>query len=60
MSTRKLLWNRPAALAMIMFLFVACFAVRLNAQGYGKINGTVTDPSGAVVTGATVTATEVK
>jgi hypothetical protein len=45
---------------MIMFLFVACFAVRLNAQGYGKINGTVTDPSGAVVTGATVTATEVK
>jgi hypothetical protein len=44
---------------MIVFLFIACSAARLNAQGYGRIAGTVTDPSGAVVAGATVTATQV-
>ena len=32
----------------------------MHAQGYGTISGTVTDPSGAVVTGASVTATEVQ
>lgn len=31
----------------------------LNAQGNGSINGTVTDPTGAVVAGAEVTATQV-
>jgi hypothetical protein len=31
---------------------------RAVAQGYGSINGTVTDPSGAVVAGAKVTATQ--
>lgn len=31
----------------------------LHAQGDGSINGTVTDPSGAVVAGAEVTATQV-
>jgi hypothetical protein len=39
---------------------VAAFATaRLNAQGYAKIVGTVTDPSGAVVPSATVTATQI-
>ena len=38
---------------------VAAFATaRLNAQGYAKIVGTVTDPSGAVIPSATVTATQ--
>ena len=32
----------------------------MHAQGYGSISGTVTDPSGAVVAGASVIATEVK
>jgi len=45
--------------------FVAVFAVsvcipgRLAAQGFGSINGTVTDATGAVVAGAEVTATQV-
>jgi hypothetical protein len=47
---------------------IGCFAAalamcvwapgRLNAQGFGTINGTVTDASGAVVGGAEVTATQ--
>ena len=36
-------------------LFVA--TLPLCAQNYGEINGTVTDPSGAVISGATVTVT---
>jgi Carboxypeptidase regulatory-like domain len=50
-------------------LKISCFAMalamsvcapgRLSAQGYGSINGTVTDASGALVGGATVTATQV-
>ncbi len=45
--------------------FVAVLAMsvsisgRLSAQGFGSINGTVTDASGAVVAGAEVTATQV-
>ena len=35
-----------------------CFSGRLSAQGFGSINGTVTDASGAVVAGAQVTATQ--
>ncbi len=40
---------------------LVCVSVpgRLSAQGFGSINGTVTDASGAVVTGAEVTATQV-
>jgi hypothetical protein len=34
-------------------------AIGLHAQGYGTISGTISDPSGAVVTGATVTAADV-
>ncbi|MGD0156481.1 MAG: carboxypeptidase regulatory-like domain-containing protein [Terracidiphilus sp.] len=35
-----------------------CIPGRLFAQGFGSINGTVTDTSGAVVAGAEVTATQ--
>jgi hypothetical protein len=35
-----------------------CLPMGLFAQGFGRINGTVTDASGAVVTGAEVSATQ--
>jgi Carboxypeptidase regulatory-like domain len=52
---RTLKWVGWAALASTLL-----FAIpqRLAAQGYGSINGTVTDATGAVVSGATVTATQ--
>jgi len=43
---------------MIAILFITCTTARLNAQGYGTISGTVSDPSGAVIATATVTATQ--
>src|SRR5260370_21187291 len=46
--------NRIALLAL--FLVIPIFAF---SQGFGRIVGTVTDPSGAVMVGANVTATEV-
>ncbi len=49
-----------AALVAIVCLSFSFSATNLHAQGYGSISGTVTDPSGAVVTGATVIATEVQ
>jgi hypothetical protein len=39
-------------------MLIVCAAARLNAQGYAKIVGTVTDTSGAVIPSATVTATQ--
>lgn len=45
-------------IATVISLFIVIFATNLHAQGYGTINGTVTDPSGAVVASATVTATQ--
>jgi Carboxypeptidase regulatory-like domain len=41
---------------MVLSLFVALTSTGLRAQGYGTISGTVSDPSGAVIAGATVTA----
>jgi Carboxypeptidase regulatory-like domain len=38
------------------FLFLSCFAVSVRAQVSANISGTVTDPSGAVVSAAAVTA----
>ncbi len=43
---------------MVLLLFIACAATRLHAQGYASIVGTVTDPTGAVVPSATVTAVQ--
>jgi GT2 family glycosyltransferase len=40
-------------------LLVAAFCVTAFAQGTSTLTGTVTDPNGAVVSGATVTATNV-
>ena len=40
-------------------LFVAALCVTAFAQGTSTLTGTVTDPNGAVVSGATVTATNV-
>src|ERR1700686_4519198 len=43
----------------VLFLLVLAFVVTTNAQTFrGAINGTVSDPSGASVPGATVKATE--
>jgi hypothetical protein len=47
-----------ARFAAIAFLFAVCSVARLHAQGYGSIVGTVTDSSGAMVAGATITATQ--
>jgi hypothetical protein len=49
-----------AAMAAVICLCLSFAATNLHAQGYGTISGTVTDPSGAVVTGANVVATEVQ
>src|ERR1017187_8101048 len=58
MKATKFFWNCSARLALIAFLLIACTTGRLNAQGYGTISGTASDPSGAVVASATVTATQ--
>src|ERR1035438_2159028 len=50
-------WNSARTIAIVSLLIV-CAAARLNAQGYAKIVGTVTDTSGAVIPSATVTATQ--
>src|SRR5437899_5454320 len=45
---------------VLAILVVLCVAVGVNAQTFrGAINGTVTDPSGAVVPGAQVKATNI-
>lgn len=49
-----------AAIFAVLCLALGFSAANLHAQGYGTISGTVTDSSGAVVTGATVVATEVQ
>lgn len=47
------------ALWMMALGLIICFApASLHAQGFGTISGTVTDPSGALIPGATVTATQ--
>ncbi|PWT94866.1 MAG: TonB-dependent receptor, partial [Blastocatellia bacterium] len=50
--------QRAFAIAATMFFILGLAAVA-NGQGFGKIVGTVRDPSGAVITNATVTAREV-
>jgi hypothetical protein len=43
----------------LLLFCMSLFSGLVHAQGFGKIVGTVTDPSGAVIAGARVTATEV-
>ena len=45
-------------LATVGMLYL-CFAGALHAQGFGSINGTITDSTGAAIPGAQVTATQV-
>src|ERR1700727_825814 len=58
-GTYFLCCNSSVRHAMIVLLFfIACAATRLHAQGYASIVGTVTDPTGAVIPSATVTAVQ--
>lgn len=47
-----------ASVAAILAFCLAFSAGSLHAQGYGTISGLVTDPSGAVIPSATITATQ--
>ena len=56
-ATTQLLWS--GLLTLFLSLFLAA-APTLHSQAiYGSINGTVTDSSGAVVSGATITVTDI-
>lgn len=44
-------------MALMLAIVVPFLSIRLNAQVVNGIHGTVTDPSGAVITGASVTVT---
>jgi hypothetical protein len=53
--------SRLIMLAGTVAVICLCFgfsAASLHAQGYGTISGTVADPSGAVIPGATISATQ--
>jgi hypothetical protein len=52
--------SQLVAVAVVVSLCIALSATGLHAQGYGTISGTVSDPSGAIVPGASVIATEVQ
>jgi hypothetical protein len=54
----RFLYRTLSSVAAIVAFCFALAAANLHAQGYGTINGTVTDSTGAVVTGAEVRATQ--
>jgi hypothetical protein len=62
MNSKNLLFQSnslaKAAVTMIASAFIVCSSASLHAQGYGTISGAITDPSGALVPSATVTATQ--
>ena len=43
--------------AAVSACFLAASGLPIFAQNYGEVTGTITDPSGAVIIGATVTVT---
>jgi hypothetical protein len=49
-----------ASIVAIVCLCLSFSSANLRAQGYGTISGTVSDPSGAVVTGASVVAIQIQ
>ena len=57
-KTQPALWTVCAA--VVVTFCVAFSAVPAHAQGYGTISGTVSDPSGAVIPGASIIATELQ
>ena len=58
MKMRRSTFSSYARIAGFILMMAVCSVARIHAQGYAKIIGTVTDPSGAVVSAATVTATQ--
>jgi len=48
-----------ASFLLMILTFFTLSSSRLLAQGYGSVSGTVTDPSGAAIPNASVTATQV-
>jgi hypothetical protein len=54
---RALIGRRVAIIGVIALVTLNIAATRLSAAGNGSVSGTVADPSGAVVPGATVTLT---
>jgi hypothetical protein len=52
--------NKTSLLLLSLLLVIGAFAIDVRAQAvYGSISGTVTDSSGAIVPGATVTITSI-
>ena len=45
------------SIKIVLFIFACCFALPASAQFRAAVQGTVTDPQGATVSGATVTLT---
>ncbi len=54
---RYVLFRGCRNLAISLSLFILCSALAFGQSTYGSITGTVTDPSGAAINGATVTLT---
>lgn len=58
LALRRLTKLKAAILSLGLVLSFASAALRAQIGGSGSINGTVTDPTGAVIAGAIVTATQ--
>src|SRR5215467_13419607 len=58
-SLSKFFPHRTSQLGFSLVALVALSAPGLFAQGYGSVSGTVTDPSGAAIPNASVTAIQV-
>ncbi len=56
-ASRALLGRRIAIIGVIAVLTLNIAGARLSAAGNGSVSGTIADPSGAIVPGATVTLT---